>query len=147
MAVKEWVDTLNSLLQGEQSAVETYDHVVSGLGSENKPEAMELRRLDTEHREAVTLLRRQIELHEGQPVTSSGPWGTWAKTVTGTAQILGDTSALKALKEGEEHGLRMYEEALSKDKLDPDCEEVVRSSLLPRTRAHIQELDRMIKVR
>jgi stress response protein YsnF len=147
MAVKEWVDTLNGLLQGEQSAVETYGQVVSRLSAESKPEVAELRRFDSEHRDAVTLLRRQIELHEGQPVATSGPWGAWARTVTGTAQVLGDRSALKALKEGEEHGLKLYEDALSQNKLDPDCEEVVRSTLLPRTRAHVQELDRMIKVR
>jgi hypothetical protein len=147
MAVKEWVDTLNSLLRGEQSAVETYDRAVSKLGPESKPEANELRRLNTDHRDAVTLLRRQIELHEGEPVSGSGPWGAWARTVAGTAQVLGDDSALKALKEGEEHGLKLYEDALSQKKLDPDCEEVVRSTLLPRTRAHVQELDRMLKVR
>jgi hypothetical protein len=147
MAVKEWVDTLNSLLKGEQFALETYEQVVSKLGPESKREANELRGFNTDHRDAVTLLRRQIELHRGQPASGSGPLGAWARTVVASAQILGDESALKALKEGEEHGLKLYEEALSENKLDPDCEEVVRSTLLPRTRAHVRELDRMIKVR
>jgi hypothetical protein len=144
---KEWVDTLNSLLKGEQSAVETYEEVVSQLGPDGKPEAHDLRRFNTDHRDAVTLLRRQIELHRGEPVNGSGPWGAWARTLASTAEILGDASTLKALKEGEEHGMRLYEEALAQNKLDPDCEEVVRSALLPRTRAHVRELDRMIKVR
>ena len=144
---KEWVDTLNSLLQGEQSAVETYDQVVSRLGLENEPGANELRRFNTDHREAVTLLRRQIELHEGQPIFGSGPWDAWARTVSGAAHVLGDASIFRALKEGEERGLKLYQDALSQKRLDPDCEEVVRSALLPRARACLRELDRLIKVR
>ena len=39
MAVPHWVDTLNSLLKGEQSAVETYGQLVSKLGPEDRPGA------------------------------------------------------------------------------------------------------------
>jgi len=137
---------LNHLLRGEQAAVETYDQLVSKLDPESRPGAAELRRFNADHRDAVTLLRRQIELHQGQPVPGSGLSGAWTRTVAGTAQVLGDATALQALKEGEEHGLKLYQDALSQNKLDPDCEEVVRSTLLPQTRSHVQELDRLMKV-
>ena len=50
--------------------------------------------------------------------------------------------ALKALKEGEEHGLKEYEEALD-DEISPELQSVVRT-LISRQQAHIQTLDRLI---
>lgn len=44
------------------------------------------------------------------PVHDSGAWGEWAKLVMGTAKLLGDKAALKALKEGEESGLKEYQD-------------------------------------
>src|SRR5262249_13064615 len=91
-------DPLNSLLRGELSAVETCQKALDKVGDD--PNAYELRRIASEHREAADTLRQHILQCGGKPSSDSGAWGTWAKTVTGAAKILGNTTTIKALKEG-----------------------------------------------
>jgi uncharacterized protein (TIGR02284 family) len=142
-AVVGHTDTLNSLLRGELSAVETYQQALKKLCDE--PGALDLRRIEAEHREAVNLLRQHILDCGGQPDSSSGAWGAWAKTVTGTAKVFGNAAALKALKEGEEHGINSYENALKETDLDAECRMLIESTLLPQTRAHVPVLDRLLE--
>ena len=133
---------LNSLLRGEISAVETYDIALKKLDDTTTAEATQLRSIAQEHGEAAQTLREMIREAGGQPETSSGAWGAWAKTVSSVASIFGDTSALKSLKEGEEHGAKDYRDAL--DDLDPDCANVVSGTLLPANERHIQVIDSLI---
>jgi uncharacterized protein (TIGR02284 family) len=135
-------DTLNSLLRGELSAVETYDQALGKLGDTKG--AVELRRIHSQHREAAAALRKHVEQHGGQPDKSSGAWGAFAKTVEGTAKLFGNDAALKALKEGEEHGISAYEKALEDRFLPADCATMIKTKLLPQVRAHIPVLDRLM---
>lgn len=59
--------------------------------------------------------------------------------------MFGNTAALKALKEGEEHGVKSYEDALADDDLPAECKELIRIRLLPQTRAHVAVLDRLME--
>src|SRR5438093_12948373 len=102
-------ETLSSVHRGEISATETYQQALAKLGDTKG--ATELRRIHIEHREAANLLRQHVRGHGGKPDKGSGAWGTFAKAVEGTAKLLGDDAALKALKEGEEHGVKEYEDA------------------------------------
>lgn len=141
MAIASKVDTLNELLRGEIAAVETYQQALDKIGSD--PGAEELRLIHDEHRTAANTLRLQIHDHNGAPDHGSGAWGAWAKAVTGVAKLFGNTAALKALKEGEEHGIKSYEKALEDKDLPDDCKELIRT-LLPQTRAHLPILDRLL---
>jgi hypothetical protein len=134
--------TLNSLLRGELSAVETYSQALDKVGSE--PGAADLRQIEADHQRAVELLHRHIAERGGIPPMSSGAWGTWAATVEATAKLFGNTAALKALKEGEEHGIKQYEDALEDANLDAECKTLIRNTLLPQTRAHVPVLDRLM---
>jgi uncharacterized protein (TIGR02284 family) len=134
--------TLNSLLRGEISATETYQQALAKVG--NEPEANELREIHHDHREAANTLRQHVHTHGGEPDQDSGAWGVWAKTVEGTAKLFGDKAAIKALKEGEEHGIKLYEGALKEPTLPTDCQTLIRSTFLPKTRAHVQTLDRLL---
>jgi hypothetical protein len=78
----------------------------------------------------------------GEPSDSSGAWGAWAKTVQGTANLLGDNTALKSLKEGEEHGLKDYQEAV--DDVDPTSAQLIQNQLIPAQQRHINLLDQLI---
>jgi uncharacterized protein (TIGR02284 family) len=91
----------------------------------------------------VSVLRQHIQQRGGEPDTTSGIWGTWAQIVTKAASLLSDNLALKALKEGEEHGLKEYEEALDDDHTDPELKTVIRASLIPRQKQHIAVLDQL----
>src|SRR5947209_17111634 len=135
-------DTLNSLLRGELAATETYQQAMAKCG--NEPGAAELRRIHDEHREMANTLRQHIHHHGGKPDQGSGAWGAFAKAVEGTAKLFGNTAALKALKEGEEHGLKDYEAALNDADLPADCRTLIQSDLLPRVRGHIPVLDRLM---
>jgi uncharacterized protein (TIGR02284 family) len=136
------VDTLNTLLRGELSAVETYRQAEEAF--QGQPEAAELRRIAGEHGLSAEVLRRHVEQHGGQPSQGSGLWGAFARLVERAAKKLGDTTALRALKEGEEHGIKDYEKALAGTDLTADCRLLIQGELLPRCRAHVQALDRMM---
>jgi uncharacterized protein (TIGR02284 family) len=140
--MEERTDPLNSLLRGELSAVETYQQALDKVG--NDPSAYGLRQIASEHREAADTLRQHILQRGGKPSSDSGAWGTWAKTVTGASKIFGNAAAIKALKEGEEHGLKEYQNALNDTNLDPECRQLISSTLLPRTRSHISQLDQFL---
>lgn len=136
------ISQLNSLLRGEMSALETYRQAREKVG-ETGFGAEEMRQLQIEHRDAADSLWHHIEQHGGSPSEGSGAWGTFAKAVEGVAKIFGDTAALKALKEGEEHGLKDYQAALEDKNLPADCQALIRG-LMEKQRAHIGVLDRLM---
>lgn len=135
------VNALNSLLRGEMSAIETYRQALEKAGTE--PGAQDLHRFARDHRDAADQLWHHIEQHGGKPSEGSGAWGTWAKAVEGTAKLFGNAAALKALKEGEEHGLKDYQSALENKDLAPECLTLIRG-LAEKQRQHISALDRLI---
>lgn len=139
----EATDTLNGLLRGELAATETYQQAMAKVGS--GPGATELDRIHREHREAANAIRQHIHHHDDKPVQGSGCWGAFAKAVEGTSKLFGNAAALKALKEGEESGINSYEDALEDATLPADCKELVRSRLLPQTKAHVPVLERLMQ--
>jgi uncharacterized protein (TIGR02284 family) len=138
------IDGLNSLLRGELAATETYQQAMDKMAGD--PAAVALRQVRDEHRESANMLRQHVHHHGGKPEQDSGAWGVWAKLVEGGAKLVGNTAALKALKEGEEHGLKTYEAALDDDSLPVDTKTLIRSTLVPQTRGHISVLDRMLNL-
>jgi uncharacterized protein (TIGR02284 family) len=141
-ATHELMDCLNELLRGELSATETYQQAMAKVG--NELGAAGLRQLRDDHRTAANALRQHIHEHGGQPDQDSGAWGYFAKAVEGSAKVFGNAAAMKALKEGEEHGVKLYEDALEDASLPEECKALIRSKLLPQTRAHIATLDRLM---
>lgn len=136
------IESLNSLLRGELAATETYQQAMAQVGNESG--ALELRQIRDDHRDSANLLRQHVHQHGGQPDQDSGAWGVFAKAVEGSATLAGNAAALRALKAGEENGLSTYEGILKDGSLPADCEEIVRTRLLPQTRAHIATLDRLM---
>jgi len=137
---------LNSFLRGEISAAETYRMAIEKAADSNSKRAPDvglLREIQAEHGRAAQALRDRIRELGGEASDSSGAWGTWAKFTTGVANLFGDTSTLKALKEGEEHGLKDYEEGL--DELDMTSAELVENQLIPAQQRHVGILDQLIR--
>ena len=130
----EAVRQMNSLLRGEISAAETYrnvlDKVADGGGDASAHDAGLLRQIQEEHGRACQSLRDRIRELGGEASDSSGAWGVWAQAVQGTMSLFGgDKGGLKALKEGEEHGLKDYEEAL--DDVDASSAQLIQNQLIP----------------
>jgi uncharacterized protein (TIGR02284 family) len=143
----EAVSQLNSLLRGEISACETYRMAIDKVADSDQI-AMDnvsiLREIETEHDQAAQQLRQRIQQLGGKPSDSSGAWGAWAQTVQGTMNLFGDSSALKGLKEGEEHGLKDYQEAL--DDVDAGSRQLIASQLMPRQQRHVSLIDQLMNV-
>lgn len=140
----ESTGTLNSLLRGEMSALQTYGQVLDKLKDNDAPGVETIHQLRRDHRDAAQALQRFVQLQGDEPSRDSGPWGAFAKTVTGTAKVFGNTAALKALKEGEEHGVKEYEDALKDEHLPADALSLIRDTLLPRQRQHVGTIDRLM---
>jgi uncharacterized protein (TIGR02284 family) len=141
----ESTSTLNSLLRGEISALETYGQVLEKLKHESAPGVETFHQLRGDHRDAAEALQRFVHVRGGEPSRDSGPWGTFAKAVTGTAKVFGNTAALKALKEGEEHGEKEYKDALDDQSMPAEARSLIRDTLLPRQRQHVATIDRLMK--
>jgi len=139
---KDTCASLNSLLRGELAATETYQQAMAQIGDGQG--ATELRQLRDEHRTAANAIRQHIHDLGGKPDQDSGAWGAFAKAVEGSAKLFGNTAALKALKEGEEHGISAYERVLQDDAVPAVCKNAIQSTLLPQARAHLQTLDRLM---
>jgi len=136
------VDTMNRLLRGELAATETYQQALAKIDED--PGLTELRQIHADHRAAANELRQHVHQLGGKPDQGSGAWGTFAKAVEGTAKVFGNKAALKALKEGEEHGIKDYEAALSEaSSLPLPCREGLRE-LVNKGKAHITVLDRYL---
>jgi bacterioferritin (cytochrome b1) len=141
----EAVQQLNSLLRGEISAAETYRMAIDKLSDSDKTRVGSiglLSEIQEQHGRAAQALRHRIRDLGGEAADSSGAWGAWAKFVQGTGNLFGDVSALKALKEGEEHGLKDYQDGL--DHTDQMSAELVQNQLIPAQEKHIGILDQLI---
>jgi len=128
MGTAQNVSHLNSFLRGEISAVETYRMALEKIPSDS-PARQQLETCLTSHQERVILLRDAILQLGGEPADSSGAWGVFAKSVEGSAKILGEKVAIAALEEGEDHGLRDYRGDISD--LEGTALRLVQSKLLP----------------
>jgi uncharacterized protein (TIGR02284 family) len=144
MTPEKTTKMLNHLLRGEISAVETYRQALQKVG--DVPGAQQLNMVHQDHTQAVTRLREHVMRYGGEPSQSSGAWGGFAKAVQGTANLFGDESSIKALKEGEEHGLKEYQEALSEEQLPSDLKTLIQQELLPKQQMHLSILDNLMDV-
>jgi hypothetical protein len=139
------ITQLNSLLRGEISAAETYKMAIDKFNDSDNARQSDcqcLRGMQEDHGRACQTLRSRIREMGGEASDSSGAWGAWAKSVEGAASIFGDKAALKALKEGEEHGLKDYQDAL--DDVDATSASIIESEFISSQQKHIMMLNRML---
>lgn len=137
-ASNEAIDEINGLLEGELSAVETYKQAMKTVKGPELDKAL------SNHEKAVSELTAQVKALGGTPVASSGLWGTWTEAVTGTAKAIGNETALKALKEGEKHGVDEYVEVLNDNQVPVVAKNLIKDKLLPQQKEHIVNLDKLI---
>jgi demethoxyubiquinone hydroxylase (CLK1/Coq7/Cat5 family) len=121
------VDTLNSFLRGEISAVETYRQAIEKL--HDKPEASTLSDCLRSHEQRVSMLTDEIQRRGGKPAQGSGPWGAFVKALEGGAKLFGAKTAIAALEEGEDHGRDDYKR--DAPKLEADARAFVQQQLVP----------------
>ncbi|QRO00291.1 PA2169 family four-helix-bundle protein [Archangium violaceum] len=135
------VETLNSFLRGEISAVETYRQAIGHVSDEKIRSQLEDCLHDHEHR--VDTLRDRIEKLGGKPAGGSGIWGTFSKLIQAGADVLGEKAAIQALEEGEDHGLADYQRDM--DKTHGEARRLVRMELLPAQKRTHERMSRLKK--
>jgi len=140
------VEQLNSFLRGEVSAVETYRQALEAIKSPKSPAyGAKLAACKQSHEQRVAILTEEIRRLGGTPATSSGAWGSFVKLVEGGAAALGESAAIAALEEGEDHGNADYKRVISK--LEPAVRTVIEQKVLPlqlRSHAEISALKKQL---
>lgn len=139
---KNDINQLNSFLRGEISAVETYRQALEKV--DNTTAESILRSNLSSHQDRVTTLTSEVRRLGGEPADSSGAWGTFAKAVEGGAKIFGESAAVAALEEGEDHGLNDYQGDI--DELSPGARQMVATQLLPEQHKTHDALARLKKL-
>lgn len=137
------VSEIATYLRGEISAIEAYEQVMESMAHD--PDATRLRDFIDDHVDAVAYWKTRLS-HQGMAAEeSSGPWGTAVVAFVGAAKLMGNHAALAALKQGEEHGLAVYEEALGSEQITETQKAFVRDVLIPHQRRHVHTLEEFKK--
>lgn len=129
----------NKLLRGELSAIETYHQALEKFSG--TAEAPLLSQILDDHQKNADALRDHLSEMGGTPEQESGAWGTFAKAIEGVAKMLGDSSAIAALRQGEEIGITDYENALNDKDVMDEMKTTIRGTLLPRLQRHVATLE------
>lgn len=147
MSTEDILGDLNALLRDELAAIDTYRHAIERIRETHghDPRFGRLTDMLHDHELAASKLRELVHRLGGTAVRDAGPWGTWANTVLGAASLLGDKAALRALREGEESGVKDYRAALTEVTAvtTPDVLDVYAWNL-SREEEHVRQLDRLI---
>ena len=118
---------LQECLRIELSAVETYELALQSVTHVGLHHT--LQEMLSSHARRTEHLHDKIWRFGGDPPTSSGVWGAFAKVVQAGADLLGDRTAIAALEEGEDRGLALYKGDLG------DCDrrtrKIIHTELLP----------------
>ncbi len=132
---------LCSFYRGEAAAVECY---TTALHSRDLARfAPELRALRQSHRERVRILDHRIRQRGGVVPPGSGPWGTFAHALEGTAAMISSGAALAILHDGEEHGLRDY--LIDIEHLPDDERSFVERRLIPAQRKTVRTIAKLAR--
>ena len=133
------IDECNSLLRGELSALETYEKAIDK--AEGESDVTLLTEMRMSHQQSVQRLRDNVVAMGGEPTNDSGAWGAFANSFQAIAGLFGEDAALKSLIQGEQHGVRDYESALENEDVMPECKEMIKNELLPRTKTNLTTLE------
>lgn len=135
---------MDDLIRGELSAMKAYDQALSDLKDDReKTMLLSIRR---DHDKASAILSKYIQGKKEilEDTEAAGPWGTFAKSWVKGAGLMSNKSALKALTQGEEHGIEEYKEALLDPKVSSELKKTIRAQLIPNQQKHIESLKRFM---
>lgn len=129
---------LDDLIRGEMAAVKTYDTALEKV--QDPKEIEKLQTIRQNHVTAVEKLKTYATKDVKEDTKSAGAWGAFATAYTGGARLFGDKTAVKALTQGEQHGIDEYKEALEDKNINPELKKMIRTQFLPKQQEHIKSL-------
>lgn len=138
----ENIKNLNSILEGEYMAINSFDSVIEHANDENTKN--ELQKIQQVHRQHAWQIATKIQDLGGNPRDGIGIEGVIAETISNIKHIgATDTSAyLKEALQGETMGIKIINELLSSS-TDPSSTELLKT-ILSEYQTNINTLDKLI---
>jgi Domain of unknown function (DUF2383) len=121
------LDRLSYLIQGEMSALETYDRAITKVKAEATKTA--LTELRTVHEERLAALTTILTDMGGTLPATSGLCGTYSKWFEGGAALLGEKAIIGALEEFEIKRLADYKSDV--EQFDENLSQLVFGQWMP----------------
>lgn len=135
------IKKLQQCMRRELSAVETYDLALKSLTHVGMHHT--LQEIFVSHSRRAERLGEQVRWMGGEPPTSSGVWGAFAKAIQAGADLLGNRVAIAALEEGEDLTLKLY--TSDPEGCDAKTRNFIDDVLLPEQR-RTHELCRTVEI-
>lgn len=132
----------SALVRDELAAIETYKRVLQSVTSGKAGEA--LRRIENEHEEAARLLKNGLRKLGVDAPRRADKTAAWSSPRRKAGEFPDDKTSISLLREGERREIEDYESALRDESLDRSLKKLIESSLLPKTRAHVPALERLL---
>lgn len=129
---------MDDLIRGEMAAVKSYTTVLGDMKA--GPQKTKLEKIRANHENAVSKLKGFATAEVKDDTTSSGAWGAFASAWTKGGQLIGNETALKALSQGEEHGIDEYKEALEDKNIQPELKQMIRTQFIPTQQEHLKTI-------
>ena len=133
---------MDDLIRGEMSAVKSYDTILADM--KDGAEKTKLEKIRANHETAVEKLKGFASKEVKEDTKSAGAWGSFATVWTSGAKLMGNKTALKALTQGEEHGITEYKEALDDASIKPELKQMIRTQFIPKQEEHLKTIKSMM---
>jgi glutaredoxin-related protein len=133
---------VDDLIRGEMSAVKSYNQILSDITDQQ--EKVKLEKIKADHEMAVAKLKSYATKDVREDTRTAGAWGTFAQAWTGGAKLMGNKVALKALTQGEKHGINEYKEALKDKNVNPELKELIRTQFIPKQEEHLKTINSLL---
>lgn len=133
---------MDDLIRGEMAAVKSYSTMLDDM--KEGAERSKLEKIRADHENAVSKLKGFATKEVIEDTKSAGAWGTFATTWTSGAKVAGNKTALKALTQGEEHGIEEYKEALDDKTIQPELKQMIRTQFIPKQEEHLKTIKGMM---
>lgn len=133
---------VDDLIRGEMSAVKSYNQILKDLTDQQ--EKTKLEKIKADHEMAVTKLKSFATKEVKEDTKTTGAWGTFAQAWTGGAKLMGNKTALKALTQGEKHGINEYKEALKDKNVSPELKDLIRTQFIPKQEEHLKTINSLL---
>jgi len=135
-------EQMNRLVRGEISAVEALNQVMEIL--EDVRELQMIQSMLNDHRGFINYFQAMAVRQGEMPERDSGPWGAFVSFFVGVSKLFGNEAALKALREGHEHGMEEYKKLLDSDEVPSEVKSTVRTKMIPAIEGHIASINELI---
>lgn len=133
---------MDDLIRGEMAAVKSYTTVLKDI--KDAKERTKLEAIKKDHENAVSKLKSFSPADVLEDTKTAGAWGTFATAWTGGAKLMGNEAALKALTQGEEHGISEYKEALADDNIKTELKQMIKTQFLPKQEEHLKTIKELM---